>query len=113
MTEHQLQAQCTQWYWNEYRFTTWKRMLHCNDNNSINKIEGNKKKALGVISGVSDLELIADGGQTWYIELKLPGEDQSPEQIEFMKAARERGHIYIIIYSFVEFQKLIKQIIGH
>lgn len=108
MTEAQLQNKCTLWFWNT--FHSERRMLHHNDNNSINSIEGSRKKALGVVSGVSDLELILIGGKIVFIELKLPGETQLPEQIDFEAKVKSRGHIYIIIYSFVEFQNFIQDI---
>lgn len=111
MTEEQLQAKCVAWYWNEYRFTTWKRMLHCNNNNSHNKIAGNIAKAMGVVAGVSDLELIMYG-RTLYIELKLPHGTQSDEQKEFQAAVEERGHRYIIVRTFEHFKDIICLSIG-
>lgn len=108
--ELKMQAECVKWFDNTYPEE--RQMLHCNDNNSYNKIEGNRKKALGVTRGVSDLEYIAEAGVTWYIELKMPGETQSKEQIEFMNKVRARGHIYQIIYSLEEFKSLIWKIIG-
>lgn len=109
MTELQLQAACTQWFWNQY--PNERQMLHNNDNNSHNSIEGARKKAIGVVKGVSDLELILPGGNVVFIELKLPGEKQKPEQITFEQKVRERGHLYVIIFSFVEFQEFIKTLI--
>ena len=107
MSEISMQSKCVQWYWNEFRFTSNKRMLHCNMNNSFNRIAGAIAKSLGVVSGVSDCEFIDYGGVTWYIEFKLPGGKQSPEQIEFQKEVEARGHKYIIIYSFEEFKSFI------
>ena len=109
--EEQLQAACTQWFHNTYYLE--RGMLHMNDNNSYNRIEGNRKKAMGVVSGVSDLELISDGGVVWFIELKLPEGKQSDVQIDFMNKCRTRGHIYVLIYSLEQFKYLIKEIIGH
>lgn len=111
-TEAQLQAACVAWYWNEYRHTSWKRMLHCNNNNSHNRLAGNIAKAMGVVSGVSDLELIAYGGRTIYIELKVGRGEQSPEQIDFQTAVEERGHTYRLVRTLDEFKSLICLIIG-
>ena len=110
MTELQMQSKCIEWFWNTYRFTTNKRMIHCNMNNSANKVLGALARALGVVAGVSDLELITDGGVV-FIELKLPGGKQSDEQIEFMNAVRERGQAYFIIYSFEEFKTLTQKLL--
>lgn len=106
-TELQMQALITQTFWNTYPEE--RQMLHANDNNSHNRIEGAAKKAIGVIKGASDLELVVHGSVI-FIELKLPGEVQLPEQITFQKKVESRGHLYIIIYSFVEFFKFIDNI---
>lgn len=81
-------------------------MLHHNDNNSFNGIEGARKKAIGVVKGVSDFELVYQGG-VLFMEGKMPGEKQLPEQVEFMNMVIDRGHEYVIFYSFEEFQRLI------
>lgn len=110
--EMKLQAECYTWYWNRYRFTTWARMLHCNNNNSQNAIKGALNKSLGVVRGVSDLELLMNDGKTLYIELKVGRNGQSQEQIEFMEAAQERGHQYIIVKTFRDFVAIITEAIG-
>ena len=108
MTELQLQAKCCQWYWNEFRFTSAKLCLHTNMNNSFNRIEGARNKSLGVIPGVSDCEFI-DEGCVWFLEFKLPGGKQSPEQIQFQTMVEERGMKYLLIFSFEEFSSFIRK----
>lgn len=107
MTELQMQAQCSQWFWNT--FPAERGMLHMNDNNSYNGIEGARKKAIGVVKGVSDFELILHG-HVIFIEFKLPGEKQKPEQYEFQLKVIERGHIYMIVYSVQEFKDFIQNV---
>lgn len=107
MTELQMQAKCVEWYWNEFRFTDNKRMLHCNMNNSFNKIAGAIAKALGVVKGASDCEFIDYDGVVWFLEFKLPGKKQEPEQVEFQEEVEKRGHKYRIIYSIEEFKQFI------
>jgi len=81
-------------------------------NNSFNRITGANAKALGVVAGVSDLEFIGENGVTWFIELKVPGGRQSEDQKEFQSKLEERGHKYIIIFSFEEFKRFIfKQVL--
>ena len=109
-TEQQFQAACSAWFWNEY--PGWRRMLHCNMNNSADRVAGNKAKAVGVVKGVSDLELIANGGVVWFIELKLPGKKQSEEQIDFETKVRARGHNYVILETLDEFKNLVNFIIN-
>lgn len=110
-TEHQFQAACVEYYNHNYRFTH-PRMLHANNNNSVDRAAGNKNKALGVMSGVSDLELILDHGKTCYIELKLPGKTQSSEQIEFENELLKRGHWYVIFDTLNQFKEFLWTILG-
>ena len=109
MTEHQLQAMCTQWFWNTY--PTWRRMLVTIDNNSYNQIEGNKKKALGVVRGASDLMLIS-ARAVFFVELKVGANVQSAQQKDFQEKVEARGHTYIIIKSFEDFKAFICNTIG-
>lgn len=109
--ELRMQAECFQWYWNTYRFSPWSYALHHNDANSWNSIEGNRKKALGVIKGISDFELVIPGGME-FIELKVPGGKQSDEQIGFQAYVESCGHGYTVIFSFEEFKQKIWSIIG-
>ena len=106
-TELQMQAYCCQWYWNEFRFTSAKLCLHTNMNNSFNRIEGARNKSLGVIKGVSDIEFI-DYGIVWFLEFKIPGGSQSPEQREFQRMVETAGMGYKVIFSFEEFQNFIR-----
>lgn len=101
--ESQLQAACYQWFHNELHSE--RKMLFHVDNNSWNSIIGAQKKALGVTPGPSDFVFIC--GTVVFIEMKLPGEKQSADQIEFMQKVRERGHEYVIIESFAEFKMFI------
>lgn len=102
-TEEQLQADCAQWFWDE--FIDERRMLFHVDNNSYNRIIGAKKKALGVVQGPSDFIFIC--GTVVFIEMKLPGRKQTPEQIDFENKVKERGHEYYLMDTFAGFKRLI------
>jgi len=102
--EMRLQAQCAQWFWNE--FPSERRMLIHVDNNSHNAIEGNRKKAMGVVRGPSDFIFIVEQAVI-FIELKVEEGVQKPEQIDFMNKVMERGHSYIIVRSFENFKQII------
>lgn len=110
MTELQEQAKFAQWFWNT--FPSERGMLHANDNNSYNTIEGARKKALGVVKGVSDFELVGYG-KVVFIEFKLPGQVQTLEQIDFMNKVRERGQLYQLVYSFEEAKHLVLIKLGY
>lgn len=109
MTEQQIQADCVLWFHNTY--PSERQMLHANNNNSATRIAGNIAKSMGVVAGVSDLELVGFGF-TMFIEMKTPTGVQSHEQKEFQRKVTERGHMYIIIRSLTEFKTLIEGIYG-
>jgi len=109
MTEQQLQAKCIEWFHNTYHNE--RGALHCNNNNSHNKIAGNVARTLGVYPGVSDLEILVDGGRTVFIELKVDGGKLSPQQVGWRSFVVSRGFGYFVIYTLEEFQTLIKELI--
>lgn len=109
MTEEQLQAKCVEWFHNNYHAE--RGALHCNNNNSHNKIAGNIARTLGVYPGVSDLELLVDGGRTVFIELKVGAGKPSTVQLEWRSFVVSRGFGYFIVYTLEEFKQLIKQLI--
>lgn len=109
MTEEQLQAACTQWFWNEY--PAHRRMLLHVDNNSANRITGAKKKALGVVSGPADLVLILNR-QVVFIELKVGTNVQSDNQKDFESKVITRGHAYIVVRDLLTFKEIICKAIG-
>lgn len=110
ITELQMQSQCATWFWNTY--PSERRMLHCNMNNSFNRIAGANAKAMGVVKGISDMELILPGTVV-FIEFKVGAGKQSDEQIDFMNKLEQRGHAYTIIRSFSEFKLFIYGALGN
>lgn len=109
-TEQQMQAAFVMWFSQE--FPSERRMLHCNMNNSWDEIEGNKAKAMGVVKGVSDLELVSEAGVVWFIELKLPGKTQSEDQVIFMNKLLERGHKYLVFDNIDLLKQFVCSIYG-
>lgn len=110
MTEAQLQSRCFLWHWNTYPKERY--MLHHNNNNSHNRNKGATMKALGVVSGVSDFELIINN-MVVFIEMKTPEGQLSPEQKVFRDKVVERGHIYTVVRTFEQFANLIKKAHGY
>jgi hypothetical protein len=111
INEEQLQANCVKWFDNNYPLE--RGMLFAVDNNLSHRlsgvyraIEGNRKKAIGCRAGVSDLIFITSDG-VYFIELKLAGGYQSPEQKDFQKKIEARGWTYVIIRELSEFQDFI------
>lgn len=107
MTEEQLHAECYQWF--HATFIPLRKMLFHVDNNSWNAAIGAKKKALGVVQGVSDFIFIVDFG-VHFIEMKTGSGNQSKDQKEFMQMVRDRGHQYHVVRTFEEFKTLILEL---
>ena len=93
--ELRAQAACFEWFHNS--FPKHRKMLFNVDNNSSSRIEGNKKRSLGVTKGVSDFILVAPGCVN-FIELKVYGGKQSDDQLEFQDKVTTRGHSYVVIF---------------
>lgn len=109
LPEITLQSRCFLWAWNSYPEN--RRMLFHVQNKARNKIEGAKFKAMGVVSGVSDLILVARG-RVVFIELKTGKGMQSKEQQEFEGRVKERGHSYVVIRTETEFHNLVATLWG-
>lgn len=112
MTELQLQAQCTQWFWNTYakHRGRLRRVKNELDNHPYKTKQDifkqlSENKATGVIPGDSDLYFIAE--KNTYIELKIPGGRQGEEQKKFEALVTQYGHHYVLVWSLQEFKNLI------
>ena len=87
-------------------------MLHHNNNNSHNLVAGNKMKAMGVVAGVSDFELILPRGIVAFIEMKTVTGQLAEEQKRFCAMVTLRGHLYFVVRTFEDFVKLIKTLLN-
>lgn len=106
--ENLLQAQCFQIAWNEYPQT--RRLFAYNLGNSANRIQGARNKALGLIKGRADTELLWQG-RLHYAEFKTESGRQSPDQIKFEQTVTDHGATYTIIRSTEEFRKWLTSIL--
>ena len=107
-SESTLQAQCFQHAWNYYPQT--RRLLCYNLNNSKNKVDGARNKAMGLIPGRSDMVFYWKGC-AYMIEFKQPGERQSKKQEEWEQLVTSQGFTYAIVTSLDEFMELIRGIV--
>lgn len=114
------------WAWNTYPQN--RRLLFHINNKARNKIEGNKFKAMGIVKGPSDLALLAPGGRTIWIEVKVPQigalqasalgilprpeGKQSQEQEDFQRKAESWGHTYVIVETLQEFKEVVRKYWG-
>ena len=67
-----------------------------------------RKKATGLLSGVSDLVILFPN-KTVFCEVKTPTGTQSDNQIEFQKHVESLGFEYILVRSLDEFKAKIQQ----
>lgn len=107
--EARLQVECFTWAWNE-RPITRRLLFHVtNEDSKSNMIEGARKKAMGLIAGVSDLILLIPRGR-WHglmIEMKTEDGYQRPEQKEWQRLVESQGYRYEVVRSKDAFIELI------
>jgi len=102
LSEVKIQSQIFQWHWNNYPK---ERGLLCyNLNNSANKIDGNRNKALGLIKGRSDLVYYFQG-QAIMLELKTAKGKQSRDQTQWQELIEANGFRYLVLRSLEEFKQ--------
>ena len=84
-------------------------MLCYNLNNSANKIDGNRNKALGLIKGRSDMVYYYQSS-AYMIELKNAKGKQSKEQILWQELLESQGFTYVVIRSLEEFKQFKEEL---
>lgn len=107
--EGKIQAECVAWFWNtypEYRGL----LFHVpNEGNRESKTDGAYRKALGLVSGVSDLILLVPNEyfHALSIEMKTEIGKQSDAQIVWQQKVENQGYKYVVIRSLEGFKKEI------
>jgi len=102
--EDRLQAEAYKWFHNTY--PQLRGLLCYNHNNSRNKIEGAKNKAMGLQKGRSDMVLYLKG-RAFMIEWKTEKGKQHGKQKEWQELIEANGFSYYIVRSVNEFKHLI------
>ena len=108
-SESRLQATCFAWFWNtfpEYRGL----MFHVpSEGNRNSVIDGGRRKAMGIVAGVSDLifMLARHGDHGLCIEMKTETGKQSDKQKEWERKVTEQGYDYKIARSLSEFKTCV------
>lgn len=111
--ESRLQARCFQKCWNEFPETR-RLLFHVeNERSGSNKIDGARRKAMGLVAGVSDLILLMPRGK-WHglcIEMKTTerNSDQSPDQKTWQVLVEKQGYRYEVIRTEEDFMNLIRE----
>ena len=105
---NKLQAKVFQYHWNTY--PQYRRTMWMNLNNAPNAKLGSQYKALGMVSGIPDISLIAPSGKFIGIEFKVGRDKQSQSQIDAQNALLSVNAEYHIISTFEEFTELLERI---
>lgn len=120
--EHRLQASCIQWFRLQHR--KYSGLLFAIPNGGKREVktyrkrdgsivsycpEGKKLKDEGALRGVADLFLAIPNKTKHglFIEMKIKGGRQSPEQREFEKNVTSVGYQYSVCYSLMEFISIV------
>ena len=104
--ESTLQTQCVKWFRYQYPHLV---IYAVPNGGSRNVCEAQRLKSEGVLAGVADLTILLPQGKSLYIEMKVKGNRQTPNQKEFQQKAEALGHKYYVCYSFEDFEKVVKQ----
>lgn len=113
--EARLQAECFQWAWNE-RPITRRVLFHVeNERSGSNIVDGARRKAMGLVPGVSDLILLIARGK-WHglcIEMKRLDGYQRDEQKVWQDLVEKQGYRYEVIRTKEDFKKLIDEYLSY
>ena len=104
--ESTLQTSCVKWFRYQYPHLV---IYAVPNGGSRNVREAQRLKSEGVLAGVADLTILLPQGKSLYIEMKVKGNRQTPNQKEFQQKAEALGHKYYVCYSFEDFEKVVKQ----
>ena len=110
LSESQIQASSVMWLWNTHPQT--RGLFFSVTNNSEHIARAMQRKAVGLISGVSDC-LFIWRGSLYCFEFKTEIGRQSPAQIEWEKKAVNQGAKYYIIRSLPVFIDRIETILNN
>lgn len=102
-SEDKIQQECVMWYRNVWR----KGLIFHVPNQGKNMQEQLKKKAIGMLPGVSDLVVIEDG-RVLFIEMKDDTGTTSETQDRFKSNVERLGYRYEIVRSLEQFKQIIE-----
>jgi len=109
-SEERIQSQAFQWAWNAYPST--RGLLCYNLNNSRNRIDGARNRALGLQPGRADMVLYWRATATFF-EFKTPTGTQQPVQLDWQGKVQAQGFRYHIVRSVQDFQTLFNSIMRY
>ena len=110
MNESEIQQACLQWFAVQYPVFAKEGMLFHIPNEGIRLGGmGARMKREGIVRGVADLCLCSPRGgyHALYIEMKKPGNYQTPEQKAWQKNCEKYGNLYVVCKSLEEFKDIV------
>lgn len=120
--EAQIQMSTVLWLWNTHPETRHLYFAVQNELSTSNRLskqdqlrEGARRRAMGVVSGVSDaiLFLPRGGYHAACIEFKTSVGRQSEAQKEWQHLVTKQGYLYVVIRSLEEFQDFINKYLSN
>lgn len=108
LTEAQIQSSCVIWLWNTHPQT--RGLFFSVTNNSEHIARAMQRKAVGLISGVSDC-LFIWRGSIYCFEFKTEIGRQSQAQIEWQTKVNQQGINYYLVRSLEQFKKQMEEIL--
>lgn len=114
--EDELQKSCIRWW--DCHFTALKMLLHHSPNEGRlvgGRVEGGKRKQMGVRAGFPDLVLMCPNSHYHYlcVELKTKKGRQSAAQKDYQKLVEKAGGRYAVVRSLEEFKSEIIAYVQH
>lgn len=108
-TEARIQQEIVQWFRNNYclKFHDPQYLIFSVPNEGKDVVEQMKKKATGMLKGVSDTILVLNE-RVIFCEVKDLKGRQKPEQIKFQSKVEKLYHKYWLVRSLEEFQGLVE-----
>lgn len=107
--EAKIQAECFRWAWNE-RPETRRLLFHVeNEATHSNLIDGARRKAMGLVAGVSDLILLIPRGpyHGLMLEMKTLTGAQKERQRTWQALVEKQGYKYTLCRSLAQFKQII------
>lgn len=113
--ESQIQQQCIRWFQYQYR-KLWDDgvLFHIPNEGLRHAATGKRMKSEGIVRGVADLCLAMGrrGYHHLYIEMKRPGNYQSPFQKAWEQGISKHGNAYVVCKSVEEFKETVNWYLG-
>lgn len=113
MPEGRIQAECYQFFWNEYPQYRGLYFAVPNENSrsDSNAISGGQRKAMGVYHGVADTLMLIPRGRYHGLAIEYKDEHgrQSVHQIAWQSLVESQGYKYCLCRSLAQFKEIIKE----